>query len=147
MTRPVEQVCLDLSAAYARALDFRDHEGLPELFTEQGQLFCGGAGLAGHAGRAAIWQALQQRPADLLTRHLFSNGFVEPLGEQDARGLIYLSLYAYRGEERPAPLDGPQLVGHFEDRFRREDGHWLFASRRLHVAFATALGLAAVAPG
>jgi len=143
MSQSTRDACLALSAAYARALDFRDHEGLPELFSEQGRLLCGASDLA---GRDAIWHALQQRPADLLTRHLFANGFVEALTEHSARGLVYLSLYAHRGTARPAPLEGPQLVGHFEDRFCRQDGRWLFESRRLQVAFATPLGLAAAAP-
>jgi hypothetical protein len=131
----IERACEALSIAYARAIDFRDYDAFPLLFAENGVLD------VGHKleGRAAIASSVRQRPDALRSRHVISNTFVDVLGPDDARGIAYLTLYRHHGPESlgrgPAPLRGPAAVGHYEDRYVRTGEGWLFASRRLQLAF------------
>lgn len=133
--RAVTEACEALSIAYARAIDFRDYEGLVELFAESGVL---DTGRPLH-GRAAIADALSHRPDELRSRHVISNIFIEPLSETEARGISYLSLYRHVGPEslkgEPAALEGPAAIGHYEDRFVKTEQGWKFQRRTLHFAF------------
>jgi len=131
----IERACEALSIAYARAIDFRDYDAFPLLFAEDGVLDVGQK----LEGRAAIDESVRRRPDELRSRHVISNTFVHVLGPDDARGIAYLTLYRYHGPEsltrNPVPLRGPAAVGHYEDRYVRTSEGWLFASRRLQLAF------------
>ena len=130
------RACTELSEDYARCLDFRDYDAFLTLFADAAVFDAGER----HEGLAAIRDAMRQRRDEVRTRHVLSNAFVDVLGPDDARGIVYLTLYRHVGPESlargPAPLAGPAAVGHYEDRFRRDDGVWRFASRRLQLAFA-----------
>ena len=139
MTEPdiaaIERACTALCIAYARAIDFRDQDGFVALFTEDAVLDVGQA----LQGRAAIRESIDRRPDELRSRHVITNVFVEVLSADEARGISYLTLYRYQGEESlrygAVPLTGPAAVGHYEDRYVRTGAAWLFRSRRLHLAF------------
>jgi hypothetical protein len=131
----IERACEALSIAYARAIDFRDYDAFPLLFAEDGVLDVGRK----LEGRAAIASSVRQRPDELRSRHVITNTFVDVLSPDTARGIAYLTLYRYEGPESlrygPVPLRGPAAVGHYEDRYVRRAEGWLFASRRLQLAF------------
>lgn len=134
----VRRACTELSLDYARCVDFRDYDALLTLFCEDAELDTGRP----LRGAAAIRAYVRGRPDEIRTRHVVSNVFIDVLGAADARGICYLTLYSHTGPESlspaPAPLAGPLLVGHYEDRYRCIDGHWQFRSRRLQVAFRAA---------
>ena len=101
------RACTDLSEDYARCLDCRDYDAFLTLFTDDAVLDAG----VRHEGIHAIRDALRRRRDEVRTRHVLSNAFVDVLGPDDARGIVYLTLYRHTGPESlargPAPLDGP----------------------------------------
>ena len=131
----IQQICEQLSIAYARAIDFRDYDEFAELFADDGVLDTG----VELNGRAAIRESLRHRPDELRSRHVLTNIFIDVLNEQEARGISYLTLYRHVGPESlqggPVPFETPAAVGHYEDRFKRTREGWLFARRKLHFAF------------
>lgn len=131
----IEQACSALSISYARAIDFRDQDAFAALFADDATLHVDEP----LRGREAILGFLARRPDEVRSRHVISNVFIDVLSEDEARGISYLTLYRYQGPESlrfaAVPLRGPAAVGHYEDRFVRADGGWLFRSRRLHLAF------------
>jgi hypothetical protein len=68
---------------------------------------------------------------------VISNIYVDVIDEHQARGIAYLTLYRHIGPETLATRQvcSPAAVGHYEDRFEKLDGQWLFARRKLHLAF------------
>jgi ketosteroid isomerase-like protein len=131
----VERACEQLSIEYARAVDFRDYDNFIELFTEDAILDLGKR----LEGKDAIRESINQRSADVRTRHVLTNIFIEVQDSSHARGISYLTLYRHIGEEsrRRGPVASilPTAVGHYEDNFVRTDAGWRFKSRVLHVAF------------
>jgi hypothetical protein len=131
----IERACEQLSIAYARSIDFRDYDLVPDLFAEDGILDAGGELI----GRAAIRAAFARRPDELRSRHVLTNHFIDVLDERNARGIAYLTLYRHHGAESlegaPVPRVQPAAVGHYEDRFLRTAEGWRFARRKLHLAF------------
>lgn len=88
-------------------------------------------------GRAAIAAAFAQRQAmDRTSTHVCSNVAIDVVDRDHARGVSYLTLYRFDGvDERPAPLEGPTLVGRYEDTFVRTGDGWRFQSRSTVVTF------------
>ena len=138
----IERQCKALSIAYARHVDFQNYDAFVALFVEDGVLNVGQP----LSGRDAIRASLARRPAELRSRHVLTNLFVDVIDADHAQGISYLSLYRHVGEEsltpEPIAFDGPAAVGHYEDRFIRvtdaggsEHGRWLFERRTLHLAF------------
>ena len=124
-----------LLAEFAHRIDHGPADGVAELFTEDG--WYGRESGARSVGRAAIRAAYAGRAArgERLARHLFTNLRLAFDSEAEAHGSCILLLFAADGAP-PAPAV-PQLVQDYEDRYRKVDGRWLFASRmtrRLFVA-------------
>jgi 3-phenylpropionate/cinnamic acid dioxygenase small subunit len=131
----IERACTDLAMEYARSIDFRDYDNIVDVFTEDATLVIGEK----LVGRAAILEAMMQRPADLRSRHVISNVFIDVVDDRNARGICYLTLYRFKGQaalERGAvPLRGAAAIGHYEDTFVRTPRGWRIAHRVLHLAF------------
>jgi 3-phenylpropionate/cinnamic acid dioxygenase small subunit len=131
----IERACEQLSIEYARSVDFRDYDNFIELFTDDAVLDVGKR----LEGKEAIRSSINQRAADIRTRHVLTNIFVEVLDSMHARGISYLTLYRHIGIESTrrgaVPSILPTAVGHYEDKFVRTSEGWRFASRILHVAF------------
>ena len=131
----IERACADLAIEYARSIDFRDYDNIANVFTEDATLTIGQR----LEGRAAIVGAMMQRPANLRSRHVITNIFVDAVDEKHARGICYLTLYRHLGPETlergPVALRGPAAVGHYEDSFVRTAQGWRIKHRTLHLAF------------
>ncbi len=131
----IRRECESLVIAYARAIDFRDYDAFVELFTEDATLHAGSK----LEGKADIRESIRHRPDELRSRHVISNLYIDVQDADNARGICYLTLYRHHGVEslkfEPVPLTGPAAIGHYEDRYLRTGGAWLFTSRRLQMAF------------
>ncbi len=131
----IEQACTQLTIEYARSIDFRDYDNIVNLFTEDAVLVIGQR----LEGRDEIVTAIKQRPGELRSRHVISNGFVDVTSERSARGICYLTLYRHEGSESlqrgPVDLKGPAAIGHYEDAFVRTPEGWRIKHRVLHLAF------------
>lgn len=114
--------CEQLCYAFARCLDFFDHDSLPELFVEDGELEIDSEH---HRGRRALLACAASFPR-LPTRHVVSNVFIDFIDSDNARGISYIQRLSAENTQLT------EAAGHFEDRYARRDGQWHFARRRLH---------------
>jgi hypothetical protein len=118
----------DLLIRYGLLLDSRDYKGYAALFAKDG-VWIGGFGT--HRGPAGIEAMLEKYmgPAVPGTRntsnfHLLTNEVIEVDGNH-ARAVSKLIFYVKGPEGRPVP----QMAGHYDDEFVREEGHWKFSRR------------------
>jgi len=118
----------DLLIRYGLLLDSRDYKGYAALFARDG-VWIGGFGT--HRGPAGIEAMLEKYmgPAEPGKRntsnfHLLTNEVIEVDGDH-AHAVSKLIFYVKSPEGRPVP----QMAGHYDDEFVREDGHWKFSRR------------------
>lgn len=128
----IEAECRRLVAVYCRLIDSHDHEALLELWTADA-VWTSVKG-AMH-GRGQIKAYLDGKPRGL-SRHLCGNHLIDVETPDTATGTC--DFVVHIGEDdphhpgrrrfRPVPL-----VGRYHDAYRRQDGRWLFASRRMEL--------------
>lgn len=127
--------CEQVAIGYARAVDAGDGQRAASYFAEDGLLEMPG----GHSyrGPIEIAQRLLDQPKDQVSRHLVSNFSLEMRSSDVAAGQAYVTIYRATRTSAPGPLplDGPYLVGQYDDEYRRTDLGWLLARRRLTTIF------------
>ena len=114
----------DLVTRYGMAVDDRDIPAVGELFTEDGRF--GHQDEAGVTGRDAIMAVYAERlRGQEYSYHFSHNHLVEHLGADEATGVV--NAHAEMG------YLGEVLLGamRYHDRYRRIDGRWHFAERRM----------------
>ena len=121
----------ELSARYARAIDDRDLSALADLFCEDATFEHVGAGDR-LEGRDAIRRFYERVLAGYgLTVHVPHAHVIERVEGDEAQGWVVSHA------EMVSP--GRYLVAalRYEDDYRREDGRWRFAQRRLRFWYFT----------
>ncbi len=118
-----------LAMAYARAADRNDPEGFAVLFTEDGVIEGTGYVIRGHAELAKNPGMLRQMFAS--TFHTVLNQTVTVDGDT-AEGETYC-LASHVNHPVGGKYSKLDWAIRYQDRFRRVDGKWLFAHRRLIV--------------
>jgi hypothetical protein len=118
----------DLLINYGLKLDGKDFHGYAELFSRDA-VWIGGFGT--HRTPAGIEAMLEKYmgPAAPGTRnkdnfHLLTNEIITVKGDR-ATSVSKLIFYIKGPEGRPVP----QMAGHYDDEFIREDGRWKFLKR------------------
>lgn len=120
-----------LILAYGEAHDHRDYRTLADLFAANGE-WVGGLGSA--KGPEAIFALMDDtighdpRPEGSGTFHVMTNEQIEIDGDQASATTRWI--YLTPGED-----GAPRLVflGHYDDRFVRENGEWKFLRREAPV--------------
>ena len=132
-------IVADCTALMVRSfvlLDGRQYESLAGLFGVDGEWVRGGKPCVG-AGE--IMQSLNERPADIVIRHLLTNVDVSALGPDSAEGVGYFLVYKAKGDgglpPLPAPLVAPEMVAEVHDRYQRRDGEWRIKQRKTKRIF------------
>lgn len=134
MSETVRHACEDLVVAYTHYVDFGDAARVAELFTDDG-----------------VWESEQTRMegvdelregfgrrqglVERTSRHVCTNFRLTMIDERTAEGLVYFTLYRHDGNDDPAPLEGPLMVGQYRDTFVLTEDGWRFAHRRAEAAF------------
>jgi hypothetical protein len=118
----------DLLIRYGLMLDSKDFKGYSELFSRDA-VWIGGFG--SHSTPAGIEAMLLKYmgPAAPGTRnkdnfHLLTNEIIQVDGDR-AKAVSKLIFYVKGPEGRPTP----QMAGHYDDEFVRENGQWKFSKR------------------
>lgn len=131
----IERCCRQLVIDYARATDRLEGPAAAALFTEDGQLEMPGG--RSYRGRAEIARRITEQPQQQVSRHVLTNIAIEPHTADRAAGSMLLTIYRGQRPEAggPVTLDGPYLVGEYEDEYRHTAEGWRIARRRLITIF------------
>ena len=119
----------ELIHAYGRALDSRDFVAFAALFAPERGTWDGGFGSA--TGREAIFKLMDEsighaeQPAAPRSHHVFTNIQISVDGDEATATTKWIFVV-------PSESGEPRwmYLGHYDDRFVREDGHWYFLLRR-----------------
>ncbi|MBI5264118.1 MAG: nuclear transport factor 2 family protein [Bradyrhizobium sp.] len=132
----IERECERLIHAYTHLIDYGEAARVADLFTDDGTCESPEATLIGRDRIRDSFQARQDR-TDRTSRHVCTNALLNVIDERQAEGVVYFTLYRHDGGDlgRPAPLEGPLMVGEYRDRFVRTDAGWRFARRKTGVGF------------
>ena len=136
MHDPVEpmarQAIEQLVAEHAWLIDHGQAERIAALYTADARVL--GIG-PDKVGRAAIqaWAAERQAMTERRSRHVQTNLRLVAVSADEYRGTVVLTLYRHDGATFAGPV--PLMVAEYDDVYRREEGVWRFAERRLSVLF------------
>ncbi len=124
----IEHQCTRCAIDYAHKVDFGDFEGFANLFAENGVLSVGPLHLD---SRANIREAMSQRPAEMLSRHIITNIAIDVIDDEGAAGLAYFTLYrtTVGDDDNPTAMPPVAVVGHYKDKFAKTVNGWKFAER------------------
>ncbi len=132
----IERECERLVTAYCHYVDHGAAGRIAELFTETGVWKSPEFTMQ---GREQLRKGFGRRQAQRgrMSRHVCNNLRLDVIDENHAEGVVYLTLYRHDGEEgrRLAPLEQPQMVGEYRDRFARTPDGWRFERREIEVSF------------
>jgi hypothetical protein len=114
--------------AYGHALDHRDFRAFAELFAEDRGTWVGGFGSA--TGRDAIFEMMDEyighssEPVLPTSHHVFTNTKIDVDGDRAEGSTKWIFVV-------PSETGDPQwmFLGHYEDQFIRDGGHWFFLRR------------------
>jgi uncharacterized protein (TIGR02246 family) len=109
-------------AAYAQALDAGRTDDIADLYTPDGVAEI--VGMAKFEGREAIRQGFAGFTPQQPQLHLIANTVVTSATEDEATATSNLAFFA-RGDAGWTV----QMVGHYDDVLRRQDGEWRFRQR------------------
>lgn len=115
----------ELTARYCYHVSRKEGDAVVELFTDDGVLDGSSAGMGRIEGREAL--VAFYRPAVTQaeeTLPFIQNHIIDVNGD-DATGTCALEARFSRGGRSIT------VAGHYEDTYRRVDGRWLFAERKL----------------
>ena len=133
----VRTECEALVFRYCVLVDSGDAAEVVDLFTDDAVWSAPGTELRGRDQLQRGFEA-RQGQTQRVSRHVCTTFDLSRTESDRAEGTVYLTLYRYDlgdGEQRPAPLVGPALVGAYHDVFERGPDGWRIAQRRLVVDF------------
>lgn len=132
-TQSIQRACTELISQYAYLNDERRFDELAALFTEDAVLYRPSSPDVAIVKPAAILQAFQQRPLDVMTFHVCSDVLIEVRGAHTATGRSrILLLSGMRPPDSPPALVASKVPvpGVFHDAFRLTEQGWKFSERR-----------------
>ena len=132
----IERECERLITRYCHNVDHGHAAKVAELFTEDGVWRNAATTMS---GRDAIRQGFQRRQDNKgrASRHVCSNALIDVIGDTEANGTVYLSLYYFDGEPDRArsPTDCLQKLGEYRDHFVKTADGWRFNHREVIANF------------
>jgi ketosteroid isomerase-like protein len=131
----IRRRCERLAVEFAHAVDHRDIDAVPAVFTDNAVFERKGERLV---GRAAIMAAQRTRPTGVVTRHLCTTIKVDVVDADHARGVVYFLLFRHDGDEPPVgpvPMPTPATLGEYHDDYVRTAQGWRIARRVARAAF------------
>ncbi|MGE4605509.1 MAG: nuclear transport factor 2 family protein [Myxococcota bacterium] len=132
----IERECERLVTRYCHIIDHGEASRVAELFSKDGAWRAPGVVMQGNEEIRVGFTAREANRARM-SRHVCNNLLIDVVDENNATGVVYLTLYRHDGDEerRVSPLDGAEMVGEYRDRFERTADGWRMAERSTHVSF------------
>ena len=139
--REDERQLQDLAFRYARMMDRREFDWLPDVFAEDGKLTGPGYEMKGHEALRQGLKGLEQFSATL---HGVLNTYFEIAGDS-ATGEVYcVANHVYEKEGVPFKLD---MGIRYEDHYRREANGWVIENRFFNMVWETDMPMRVSADG
>jgi hypothetical protein len=132
----IRDECRDLGFAYAVFVDLRRFTELAALFMPDGILHRAYGETV--VGRANIEKAQAARPPTLEIVHQVTPAAISVTAADEAQG--WSSFIAVSHDSNGEGVLALRGAGFFEDRYRKWNGLWLIAERRVRVIGPTAQG-------
>ncbi|MBC7802554.1 MAG: nuclear transport factor 2 family protein [Candidatus Parcubacteria bacterium] len=118
---------LQITHRFYYYLEERRYKDLVSLMRADGVWHRQGKALKGHA---QVLEALEQRTATMLIRHVVTNAFLDTESDSEATLIAYMTVYRHddgSARKPPVAIDGPYRIMLVKKRFVREGGRWLIA--------------------
>lgn len=135
----IERACARLVTEYCHFVDHGEAAKIAGQFTEDGVW---ASATDTRSGREAIAKSFGRRQdnAARMSRHVCSNLLIDVIDENNASGVVYLTLYRHDGDpaRRVSPTEAPDIIGEYRDTFVRTSDGWRFKQREIHVSFSKA---------
>ena len=132
----IEHACERLFTSYCHYVDHGQAERIAELFSEDGVWRPPEVTME---GQEQLRKGFGQRQSNTgrMSRHVCNNLLIDVIDADHAEGTVYLTLYRHDGEpdRRVSPLESPEMVGEYRDRFVRTPEGWRIAHREIEVNF------------
>jgi hypothetical protein len=123
-----------LSHLYCCAMDDQDSAILEPLFTQDARVFSDNGWMNSAGGRDGVVRMYRDFWATLGATYHWMHGHLITFDDQDrdsATGLVMGHAETWR-----IPKQATYLIAmRYKDRYRREDGHWRFAERRVSFLY------------
>ncbi len=132
----IEAECYRLVTAYCHYVDHGEAGRIAELFTEDGIWSSPENTMS---GKAAVREGfmIRENNKSRMSRHVCNNFILNEVSDEEARGIVYLTLYRWDGKEgrKFSPLEGPTMVGEYQDHFVKTREGWRIKHRQIDISF------------
>jgi hypothetical protein len=135
----VQLACQASLMAFTAHFDADEFEAMAAWFAADGTWVRADGTLRGRTQLQA-WLA-QRVPGQIFVRHQVSNLRFEPLPDGRVRVHSYVAVYRHDGppgQPRPAPMNGPVLLGRYTDDMVLEEGCWKIHHKSVQIDFKKA---------
>ncbi|MEE2745433.1 MAG: nuclear transport factor 2 family protein [Pseudomonadota bacterium] len=127
----IKDECQALSLRFGRLQDERRYEELPGLMTADGTYTRLGEELI----IADFIEWVGTMPPNK-TRHFVTPTEINVIDSSSSTGLTYYTLYLYGGDNQPPyPLNGPFVVGEYQEEFSKTENGWKIRRRKAIIIF------------
>ena len=132
----IEAACQHLTSSYCHYIDRGEARRVVALFTEDAEWAAPEGVFKGHAALLDHFGAREDQRGRK-SKHICTNFWLEDVSATEASGGVYLTLYRDDGdpERERARVDGPVLVGEYQDEYSLTENGWRIAKRSVKVDF------------
>jgi ketosteroid isomerase-like protein len=132
----IERACDRLVTEYCHLVDHGQAAKIADLFTEDGVWASTDNTMTGREQIARNF-ANRERNKARMSRHVCNNLLVDVIDENNARGVVYLTLYRHDGDEgrRFSSVGPPAMIGEYRDTFENTPNGWRFKRREISINF------------
>ncbi len=135
----VQLACQASLMAFMAHFDADEFAQMARYFAPDG-IWVGADGTLSGLPALQAWAA-QRRPGQIFVRHVLSNLRFDGLSDGRVRIHSYVTVYRHDGQSgdaRPAPMNGPALVGRYTDDLVLHEGHWKIHHKSVQADFKKA---------
>lgn len=132
----VQLACQASVMAFTAHFDADEFDAMPAWFAPDGTWVRADGTIHGVQALQA-WLS-RRRPGEIFVRHQLSNLRFEALADGRVRVHSYVAVYRHdgpAGEPRPAPMNGPALVGRYTDDMVLHEGRWKIHHKSVQIDF------------